>query len=72
MEPAQSIVVSLGGVTAVARYLGLAPSSVSRWSAPIPRGSGGVIPSNHIPKLCKLARSMGLFLEPNHFFRGHL
>lgn len=72
MEPAQSIVAMLGGPSAVARHLNLTPGAVSRWSMPRDKGRGGLVPSTHIPELCCLARSMGLFLEPNSFFQGHM
>lgn len=73
MEPARSIVESLGGVSAVARYLSITPGAVSKWCMPVRRkGTGGLIPSRHIPKLCALAGQLGKFLEPNSFFRGHL
>jgi hypothetical protein len=72
MEPAQSIVNMLGGPTTVAKHLRLTPGAVSRWSMPKTKGCGGLVPSAHIPELCRLARSRGLFLEPNSFFQGHM
>lgn len=72
MEPAHSIVNMLGGPSAVARHLHLTPGAVSRWGMPRDKGRGGLVPSTHIPELCRLASSMGLFLEPNSFFQGHL
>lgn len=73
MEPALSIVQSLGGVTALARYLKITAGAVSKWSTPTQRGGrGGLIPATYIPALCKLARAKGVFLEPNSFYRGHL
>jgi hypothetical protein len=72
MEPARTIVYSLGGVVLVAKALHLTPSGVCHWYTPIPKGCGGLVPSRHIPKLCALAEKMNLFLEPNMFFEGHM
>lgn len=73
MEPAKSIVEHLGGAVLVARALDLSVGAISKWSTPIERGGrGGLVPSRHIPKLCKLALARGGFLEPNSFFRGHI
>lgn len=73
MEPARSIVVSLGGPKKVAEALGLTTGAVSKWWAPPEaKGCGGLIPSWHIVALCKIARDRRQFLEPNMFFVGHL
>lgn len=78
MEPAKSIVAMLGGPTAVATYLTdktdrhLTTGAVARWYMPAPTGCAGIIPSRHIPALCKMAKKAKKFLEPNMFFRGHL
>ena len=44
-EPAYSVIRRLGGVTATAKILAIAPSSVSRWL--IEDGTAGKIPQNH-------------------------
>lgn len=73
MEPAHSIVVMLGGPQIVAQWLSLTPGAVSRWYAPLKHGGcGGLVPSRHVPALCRLAKVQGKFLVPNMFFEGHL
>lgn len=73
IQPARSIVEMLGGVGVVAKALHLTPSAVSKWSTPTERGGcGGLIPSRHIPPLCRFAPTRDCFLEPNTFFWGHI
>ena len=74
MDPAKSIVLSLGGPTKVGGIVGLSASAVSKWWAPLGKGGcGGLIPSRHIPALVRYARDeLGRFLEPNMFFAGHI
>lgn len=63
----------LGGPKKVATFLNLSTGAPSRWYAPKDRkGCGGLIPSEHIPNLCQMAKERGLFLEPNMFFIGHM
>jgi hypothetical protein len=68
VEPARSIVLRLGGPSAVSRAVGISPGGVCRWYMPQPKGCGGRIPSKYIEQLCNLAKANGLFLEPNMFF----
>jgi hypothetical protein len=73
MEPARSIVKSLGGPTLVAAEFGLSTGAVVRWYKSAEKGGcGGLIPSNRIPALCRMARTQKRFLEPNMFFEGHV
>jgi len=73
MEPARTIVASLGGPQKVAKWLALSPGAVSKWYAPASQGGcNGLVPSKHIPPLCRLAKIQDKFLEPNMFFEGHL
>lgn len=73
MEPALSIVRSLGGPTKVGLIVNLSTSAVSKWWAPLDKGGcGGLIPSRHVGALVRAARAAGKFLEPNMFFAGHL
>jgi hypothetical protein len=68
VEPAYSIVLRLGGPSAVSRAVGISPGGVCRWYMPQPKGCGGRIPAKYITQLCALAKKDGLFLEPNMFF----
>jgi hypothetical protein len=73
MEPAKAIVGMLGGPVFVAGLLELTPSAVVKWYRGVDDGGcGGLIPSRHIAALCKHARSVNTFLEPNMFFVGHI
>lgn len=73
MEPAKAIVALLGGPTKIATLLGLSVSAVTKWYLPMDKGGcGGLIPSRHIAALCKHARKIAVFLEPNNFFKGHV
>lgn len=55
-EPAYSVLEKLGGKSAVAAELELAPSTLSRWCQPSPQGTGGTIPQRHWPALLAMAR----------------
>lgn len=62
-EPAYSVIQKLGGKSAVASELGLAPSTLSRWCQPSPEGTGGVIPQKHWPALLSLAKKQRIALK---------
>lgn len=62
LEPAYSIIEKLGGKTAVASALDVAPSTLSRWCTPSPEGTGGTVPVRHWQALQKLARQRGVSL----------
>lgn len=55
-EPAFTVLEKLGGKSAVAAELGLAPSTLSRWCQPAPQGTGGTIPQRHWPALLAFAK----------------
>lgn len=60
MQPARSVVDSLGGCRAVARELGISPSTVTRWMMPKSRQSlGGRIPQAHWVGLIAMAKRLG-------------
>ena len=59
-EPAFSVIQKLGGKSAVAEYLGLDKSTLSRWCQPAPPGTGGLIPQRYWPALVEMAREQGV------------
>lgn len=68
MEPATSIVRSLGGPTEVAAIVGVHRTRVHGWMRPKSAGgTGGVIPFKHVPKLISAARGMGKALSADDF-----
>lgn len=58
MAPAYNVIERLGGKSAVAEYLGLAVSTLSRWCTPAPDGTNGVIPQKHWPQLLEMAQTL--------------
>lgn len=68
MEPAQSIINSLGGSAAVATIVGVHRSRVWNWTRPKEKGgTGGVIPFRHAPLLIHAAQKLGIELNANDF-----
>lgn len=68
MEPAQSIIRTLGGPSAVARIAGVHRTRVSNWSrARESGGTGGVIPFKHVPNLLKAAKAKGVEMSADDF-----
>lgn len=66
--PACNVVFALGGPNAVGAYLGIHRTRVSNWMRPKDRGgSGGIIPTWHVPKLLLLARELGVGLSAADF-----
>ena len=62
--PAQIVIDLLGGVRATARALGMAPSSVCRWTRPIEvGGGGGVVPVRRVRQVLVVARQRGLEVD---------
>jgi hypothetical protein len=59
-DPAYSVVEKLGGKSAVAEFLGLDKSTLSRWCQPHPQGTGGIIPQRYWPQLLQMAREQGV------------
>jgi len=73
-EPATTIINRCGGVSVVAEWLKLNPTSVQRWTYPKERGgTGGLVPSKRQEALMRAAREHGKVLRPEDFFRldGH-
>ena len=68
MEPAKTIIERLGGAVKVARRLGVAISTVRRWSMPIEKGgTGGRIPQWRWPALIEMAADEGVALDMHDF-----
>jgi DNA-binding transcriptional regulator YdaS (Cro superfamily) len=63
-NPIRKIAEQFGGVTAMARRVGVSQPSVSDWVA------NSVVPSRQIPSVIKAGRQMTppIILEPNDFF----
>lgn len=69
--PASRIIARLGGVPAVAQIAGVDHSTVHRWMYSKDRkGTGGTIPSRHIPALLQAARDRKIRLQLKDFFEG--
>lgn len=68
-EPAYTVIEKLGGKTAVASELGLAPSTLSRWCQPSPDGTGGVIPQKHWQALLAYAKKQRIPLTVSDLVR---
>jgi DNA-binding transcriptional regulator YdaS (Cro superfamily) len=63
MSPAERVVQAFGSAHAVARALGLNPSSVVRWRLPREqRGLDGRVPSRHQATILRIARESGLHI----------
>lgn len=58
-EPAYTVIEKLGGKAAVAHATKLDKSTLTRWCALPPMGTGGVIPQRHWPALIRLAKRQG-------------
>lgn len=68
MEPAASIIKSLGGDTVVASIAGVHRTRVANWKRPKDAGgTGGAIPFRHVPALIEAAKSQGIALSANDF-----
>lgn len=69
MEPADSIIARLGGVSAVAKAAGVHRTRVSNWKrARKDGGTNGRIPQKRIPALLAHAESIGVALGLADFF----
>jgi len=62
LTPAYTVIEKLGGKTAVADQLGLNKSALSRWCAPRPDGTGGMVPQRYWPQLMEMARHKGVVI----------
>lgn len=68
MEPAATIIATLGGDTAVAAITGVHRTRVANWKRPRSTGgTGGVIPLKHITKLLDAARDRDIPLTAAQF-----
>ncbi|MCV2448484.1 helix-turn-helix domain-containing protein [Paracoccus sp. DMF] len=68
MEPASSIISSLGGASEVAKILGIHRTRPWNWTRPKSLGgTGGVVPFQHVPKLISAARDAGVELSAEDF-----
>jgi len=56
LNPAYTVIEKLGGKSAVAEYLGLDKSTLSRWCQDKPAGTGGIVPQRYWPQLIEMAR----------------
>lgn len=71
MEPANTIIDTLGGPTAVARIVGVHRTRVSGWKRPKEKGgTGGRIPFWHAEKLIAAAAAQGKSLSADDFLAG--
>ncbi|MBR7654848.1 helix-turn-helix domain-containing protein [Brucella intermedia GD04153] len=68
MEPAKTIITTLGGPSAVATIAGVHRTRVSNWMRPKEAGgTGGVIPFKHVPALIGAAREKGISISADDF-----
>ena len=69
LEPAASIIKRLGGENIVSSATGTAYTAPYRWQAALEKGgTGGRIPSKHIPTLLEFAREKAIPLAAEEFF----
>ena len=67
-EPANSIIIKLGGLTAVSKAVGVTPHTVMRWRMPKHTGgTGGVIPHWHIAAILDFAEKIKVELREADF-----
>jgi len=70
MEPASTLIKRLGGPSAIAAFLGLHRTRVSKWQAPTDKGgTGGKIPMRHWDGLFQLAGQKGIALTTDDLYR---
>lgn len=63
MNSSTQIIADLGGAGAVARTVGVAITTVRRWTYPVGRGgTGGTIPLKYWPALMRMAQTMNVQL----------
>lgn len=67
-EPADTIIKSLGGPTYVAKLVGKSLHTVMRWRMAREKGgTGGVIPSRHVPILMRDVRRRNVQISADLF-----
>lgn len=73
MEPATTIIKTLGGAAKVAQIAGVHRTRVYSWMRPVSAGgTGGYIPMRHIPKIIAQAKAEGVDLSGDDFLpTGH-
>lgn len=64
-SPASIVIDRFGGIKAVADVLDLERTAVQRWNYPSPKGTGGMVPQRHWPRLIESAREAGITLSPD-------
>ncbi|SHI79186.1 hypothetical protein SAMN02745911_1178 [Aureimonas altamirensis DSM 21988] len=68
MEPATTIIRSLGGPSAVSRITGVHRTRVSNWMrSKDVGGTDGLIPFRHVPALLSAAKNAGVVLTAEDF-----
>jgi hypothetical protein len=68
MEPARTIILSLGGPNAVAKIAGVHRTRVSNWMrAKEAGGTGGMVPFKHVPAMIAAAKDKGIELSADDF-----
>lgn len=67
-EPANSLIIRLGGLTKVSRMVDTSPHTVMKWRMPREKGgTGGVIPHWHHANLRAAALELGFDLTASDF-----
>ena len=70
-EPANSIIIALGGIRPVAAAADTTETTVRRWRLPIESGgTGGYIPRKKHAALIDLAEQLGVQLTPTNFIEA--
>jgi hypothetical protein len=70
LKPAELVIEAFGGVRPLARLLGKSPSTVCRWRADKPHGTGGAIPSSVQKRLLYMAGERGIELTAQDLIVG--
>lgn len=63
------VITKCGGVKNVAKWLGLHPSVVYKWTYPTGGRQAGLVPAHYQIPLLKIARANGYKLRPVDFFK---
>ena len=68
---AERVINRFGGARELARLLNLNPTSVYRWTYPVSKGgTGGIVPTQALHKLLRMAREQGIYLTANDLYPG--
>lgn len=69
LNVAEKIIKKCGGAQALAEALGIAPSTVHKWSYPKEReGQGGLVPAKYQQPVLDFAKGRGIEISPADFF----